>query len=417
MHKIYREIANFFSKKSYLLPSLYGRGLGVGLLAIAAMPAFAQRTTDKDRGLVAMKVNSGVYLSWRLLGSEYYDVTYNVYKDGTLIKSGLKTSNYSDTSGSATSTYTVSAVVRGQEQAQSKAASVWSTSYKEIKLKHEGIKSTLVPNDACCADVDGDGELEILMKFDNDSEIQQSYPKLGPKIDGKATGEYSIFEVLKQDGTRLWWVNCGPNMGDFQNNEQNIIAYDWDGDGKAEAVMRAADGTVIHCADGSTYTVGDATKNYRAATGGGTNWFLCQGAEYLVYMDGATGKPYQCITYPLARFEAGETSMASTWGKDDGGHRCSKFFFATTMALPMSTGTDATRLSLAQWSSTTTARDSPPQASDMVMPCIVATSTHTFTDRKSLPATRKRKATTIVMPQQAKYTSANCTLARTWDAQ
>ena len=161
MHKIYREIADFFSKKSYLLPSLYGRGLGVGLLAIAAMPAFAQRTTDKlDRGLVAMKVNSGVYLSWRLLGSEYYDVTYNVYKDGTLIKSGLKTSNYSDTSGNATSTYTVAAVVRGQEQAQSKAASVWSTSYKEIKLKHEGIKSTLVPNDACCADVDGDGELE-----------------------------------------------------------------------------------------------------------------------------------------------------------------------------------------------------------------------------------------------------------------
>ena len=33
MHKIYREIADFFSKKSYLLPSLYGRGLGVGLLA------------------------------------------------------------------------------------------------------------------------------------------------------------------------------------------------------------------------------------------------------------------------------------------------------------------------------------------------------------------------------------------------
>ena len=152
-------------------------------MAIASIPTFAQRTTDKlDRGLIAMKASSGVYLSWRLLGSEYYDVTYNVYRDGTLIKSGLKTSNYSDTSGSTTSTYTVSAVVRGQEQAQSKAASVWSTSYKEIKLKHEGIKSTLIPNDACCVDVDGDGELEILMKFDNESEIAQSYPRLGPKI-------------------------------------------------------------------------------------------------------------------------------------------------------------------------------------------------------------------------------------------
>lgn len=297
-------------------------------LALAALPSFAQRTTDKlDRGLVAMKASTGVYLSWRLLGSEYYDVTYNVYRDGNLIKSGLSTSNYSDASGSTTSTYTVSAVVRGKEQAQSKAASVWTKSYKEIKLTHEGIQSTLVPNDACCADIDGDGELEILMKFDNESEMAQSYPKNGPSFNGKASHEYSIFEALKQDGKRLWWVNCGPNMGDFQNNEQNIVAYDWDGDGKAEAVMRAADGTTIHCADGTIYTVGDATKNYRSATGGGTNWFMWQGNEYLVYMDGETGKPYQCITYPLARFEAGETSLEGAWGKNDAGHRASKFFF------------------------------------------------------------------------------------------
>ena len=94
-------------------------------MAIASLSSFAQRTTDKlDRGLIAMKASSGVYLNWRILGSEYYDVTYNVYKDGALIKSGLKVSNFSDTSGSQTSTYTVSAVVRGKEQAQSKAASV-----------------------------------------------------------------------------------------------------------------------------------------------------------------------------------------------------------------------------------------------------------------------------------------------------
>ena len=185
---------------------------------------------------------------------------------------------------------------------------------------HKDITSTLVPNDACCADVDGDGELEILMKFDNASEIAASYPREGNN------GEYSIFEVLKMDGTRLWWVNCGPNMGDFQNNEQNIVAYDWDGDGKAEAVMRAADGTTIHCADGTTYVVGDASKNYRAATGGGTNWFMHDGAEYLVYMTGETGKPYQCIEYPLKRLETGETNLEAAWG-DGYGHRSSKHFF------------------------------------------------------------------------------------------
>ena len=298
------------------------------VLAMMATLGFAQRVTDVlDRGLVAQKVSGGVFLSWRIFGEEYYDVTYNVYRDGVKItEEPLEVSNYKDTEGTTSSTYTVAAVVRGKEQAQSKSATVWASSYKEIKLTHEGIASTLIPNDACCADVDGDGELEILMKFDNESEISQSYPRLGPTVNGKVTGEYSIFEVLKQDGTRLWWVNCGPNMGDFQNNEQNIVAYDWDGDGKAEAVFRAADGTVIHMADGTTYTVGNASINYRAATGGGTNWFMHDGAEYLVYVNGETGKPYQCVAYPLARLEAGETDLNAAWG-DGYGHRSSKHFF------------------------------------------------------------------------------------------
>ena len=37
--------------------------------------AFAQRTTDKlDRGLIAMKVSSGVYINWRINAEEYYGV-------------------------------------------------------------------------------------------------------------------------------------------------------------------------------------------------------------------------------------------------------------------------------------------------------------------------------------------------------
>ena len=300
----------------------------ISLMLLTTIGIRAQRTVDVlDRGLVAMKVSGGIYLSWRILGEEYYNVTYNVYRDGQKLNDApLSVSNYTDRSGTLSSTYTVKAVVNGSEQDESKAVKPWTTSYKEIQLKHEGIKSTLVPNDATCADVDGDGELEILMKFDNLSEMEQSYPKNGPTINGTVTREYTIMECLKMDGTRLWWVNCGPNMGDFQNNEQNIVAYDWDGDGRAEAVMRAADGTVIHLADGTTYTVGDPSVNVRGATGGGTNWFVTTDGEYLVYMDGLTGKPYQCIPYPLKRLESGESDLNRAWG-DGYGHRCSKHFF------------------------------------------------------------------------------------------
>ena len=287
----------------------------------------AQRMTDKlDRGLVAMKVNGGVFLSWRIQADEYYNVTYNVYRDGTPVAQNLTVSNYTDPQGTSTSTYTVAAVVKGQPQTPCAAKKPWTSSYKEIQLKHEGIKSTLVPNDACCADVDGDGELEILMKFDNLSEMQQSYPKNGPVIGGVATKEYSIIECLKMDGTRLWWMNCGPNMGDFQNNEQNIVAYDWDQDGKAEVVMRACDGSTIHMADGTTYTVGNPSINVRGATGGGTNWFVITTGEYLLYMNGETGQPYQRLAYPLRLLEDGESDVNKAWG-DGYGHRASKHFF------------------------------------------------------------------------------------------
>ncbi len=296
------------------------RILILAVLMIATLTISAQRHTDLlDRGLVAIQTTSGIYCSWRIMGEEYYDVTYNLYRDGVKIAEQLKVSNFTDAAGTTNSKYTVKAVVRGVEQSASKEATPWAQNYLEITPDHGSLTSTYVPNDACCADVDGDGELEILMKFDNASWAGTSYQKAG------FNGEYFIIEVFKLNGKKLWWVDLGPNMADFQNNEQNIIAYDWDQDGKAEAVMRASDGTVIHMADGTTQVIGDATKNYLPATSSG-QWFVHEGNEFLVYMNGETGKPYQVMEYPLKRLEDGETSLEAAWG-DGYGHRSTKHFF------------------------------------------------------------------------------------------
>ena len=306
------------------------------LFMLASAGTYAQRFTDKlDRGLVAVQTTKGVYCSWRIQADEYYDVKYNLYRDGTKVNSEpLNVSNYTDASGSASSKYTVKAVVNGVEQQASKAATVFKSNYKEIKIKHDAsLKATYEPNDACCADVDGDGEVEILMKFNNKEEGEQLYPKNGPTINGVATKEYSMLACLKQDGTVLWWVNCGPNMGDFQNNEQNIVGYDWDMDGKAEVVMRLEEGSTVHMADGTSYTIGADGKNGTAWTNyrepkssGSVEWFTHYGKEFLWYCEGATGKPYQCIEFPLKRLEDGETDLKAAWG-DGYGHRSSKYFF------------------------------------------------------------------------------------------
>ncbi|MBO5233907.1 MAG: autotransporter-associated beta strand repeat-containing protein [Prevotella sp.] len=298
------------------------------LMMFFAVTSSAQRAVDKlDRGLVAVKTTKGVFVSWRIQSEEYYGVTYNLYRNGTKIAEKLKTSNYTDAAGTTSSTYQVAAVVRGVEQAKTAATSTWANDYMEIVPKHPAaLTSTYIPNDACCADVDGDGVVEILLKYTNKEEQDASFPKAGNN------GEYSLFEVLKLDGTVLWWVNCGPNMGDFQNNEQNIVGYDWDLDGKAEVVMRLSEGATIHYANGDTYTIGadgkngTAWTNYRIPKTGGTEWFTHYGNEFLLYCNGSTGEPYQCMEYPLKRLEAGETDLNKAWG-DGYGHRSSKFFF------------------------------------------------------------------------------------------
>jgi len=300
----------------------YKKFLLLAVLACSvALSAHAQRTMDKlDRGLVAVKTSSGVFCSWRIMGEEYYDVTYNIYRDGTKLNSEpLTVSNYTDGSGSTSSTYQVEAVVRGTAQAKCAGVKPWAQNYLEIVPDHGSLTSTYVPNDACCADVDGDGEMEILLKFDNSSWAGKSYPKAG------FNGEYFIMEVYKLNGQKLWWIDWGPNMADFQNNEQNIVAYDWDGDGKAEVVLRASDGTKIHTASGQVITIGDASKNYLAATSSG-QWFVHQGAEYLLYLNGETGEVYDQMEYPLKRLESGETDLEKAWG-DGYGHRSTKHFF------------------------------------------------------------------------------------------
>lgn len=297
-------------------------------LLMLALPVMAQRVVDKlNRGVVAVKTSKGVFVSWRIQGEEYFDVQYNLYRNGTKIASNLNVSNFTDAAGTTTSTYQVAAVVRGVEQEKCAAVKTWGNDYLEITPKHHAsLKSTYVPNDACCADVDGDGEVEILMKYNNSEESSAGYPKEGNG------GEYCMFEVLKLDGTVLWWVNLGPNLGDFQNNEQNIVGYDWDCDGKAEVVMRLAEGSVVHYADGRTYTIGSDGKNgtswtnHRRPAASGTQWFTYYGNEFLYYANGQTGEPYQCIPYPLKRLEDGESDLNKAWG-DGYGHRCSKFFF------------------------------------------------------------------------------------------
>lgn len=342
------------------------------LSVIATFSAQAQRKTDKlDRGVVAVYTpNKGVFVSWRIQANEYYGVKYNLYRGGTLIAENLNVSNYQDAGGDTNSTYTVKAVVNGVAQEESKSAKVWSNGFNAaaggageqpnhltIPMKDvvdrngnivfcccgqhtiaANVAQNYALNDASLADLDGDGEVEIIIKRQNYSDEigTDSYSYSGQIFSKTNDRAYTIIEAYKLDGTRLWWIDCGPNMCSMNSVEINAVAYDWDEDGKAEVVMRGADNMIIHMADGKTYNVGNMSVNTRDDLVSHSNsqyaWTRT-GAEYLLYLNGQTGSPYQIIDYPLPRYEANEIGMTEqkVWSPNNSnggyGHRSSKYFF------------------------------------------------------------------------------------------
>lgn len=302
--------------------------MAAGFLALSGVPVHAQRVMDKlGRGLVAVKAENGMFVSWRVLGEDARNLAFNLYRDGVKLNSEpLTVSNFTDAAGTPTSVYTVKEVVNGVEGQAQSAILTSATDYIDIPVAAvpankdgQNISHRYEPNDATIADLDGDGEMELLIKMRSLDDIELGYPENGT--------EFDIIQVYKLDGTLMWWIDCGRNMADFQSNEINIAAYDWDLDGKAECVLRGADGMVVHQSDGTNFVVGDPKVNTRnELLHGGGQTFTHSGAEYLLYLNGETGKPYVCTEYPLKRLEDGETDLNAAWG-DGYGHRSTKHFF------------------------------------------------------------------------------------------
>lgn len=289
------------------------------LLSVSGLLA-QRRMETLDRGLVAVKVPGGVYASWRIPGDEWYDVTYNIYRDGTkLNETPLTVSNFTDPAGSAASTYTVSAVVGGVEQAACAPVSVWGKQYLQIKMTDLYSKNghlmnnAYTINDACAADLDGDGEYELIVK------------RMNTDFTLANDTAFCIFQAYKLDGTLLWTVNMGPNLINAGHVETNCVAFDFDENGRAEVVLRATDGTVLP--DGTV--VGNKTVNYRPA--GGRDYQV-DGDEWLVVLNGETGALMDMAIFdtdPVNGNNLARRNAAFWWNGNSKayGHRANKFHF------------------------------------------------------------------------------------------
>jgi hypothetical protein len=268
---------------------------------------------ELTRGVTVVPSGSGRLVSWRLLGTDAPNTAFNVYRDGARLNASPLTgaTNYLDTGGSASSQYTVRPVVNGAEGAASGAEAVLNSSgYLNVPIQRpnggttpSGEAYTYVANDMSTGDLDGDGDYELIVKWDPTNAHDNAH-------EGYTGNVY--LDAYRLDGTRLWRIDLGRNIRAGAHYTQFQV-FDYDSDGRAELAVKTADGT----RDGQGAVIGNASADYRNAQGR-----ILSGPEFLTIFNGQTGAAMDTVNYNPPR------GNLSSWG-DDYGNRADRFLAGT----------------------------------------------------------------------------------------
>lgn len=309
------------------------------LIPVALFASSPRQMEYLNRGLTAVKVSNGVFLSWRLSGTEPLNTGFNIYRNSVKINASPHTvsTNYTDAAGQNNSLYTVKAVYNGVEDTTStQTVTPQSTFYKQLKLNRPpsgrtlpnkygsvgkapsgvfptGQKYGYTPNDCSVADLDGDGEYEIIVKWDPTNSQDNSYYGL--------TGNVYL-DAYKLDGTQLWRIDLGMNIRAGAHYTQFLV-YDFDGDGRAELICKTAPGTKDSDGQFVILNNNDPRADYRnkdttQISGSRMLGTVLTGPEYLTLFDGLTGKELNTVPYKPGRGSLG------SWG-DTYGNRADRF--------------------------------------------------------------------------------------------
>jgi rhamnogalacturonan endolyase len=320
---------------------------------LTAAPAAAQYVVENlGRGVVAIRTGStDVYVGWRLLGTDPPGLAFNVYRtagNGPLTKLNnaplTMTTDLVDHTADLTqpNAYSVRPVLSGVEFAMSAPftlpANATTDQYLTVPLSRPPggdvqvppgsptSSYTYSPNDASVADLDGDGEYEIVLKWDPSNSRDNASTGL--------SGD-QILDAYKLDGTRLWRIDLGRNIRAGAHYTQFMV-YDLDGDGAAEVACKTADGTV----DGQGHVIGDAAKDYRSlivptdgvqvlTTSDARYGKVLAGPEYFTVFDGRTGAALATADYDPGRAPLdGWGGIGGNGNNDNNGNRADRFLAA-----------------------------------------------------------------------------------------
>ena len=245
-------------KKSILLLALL---VATDILSVLhAQPRYDRTQLNLEhlnRGVVAFRDGAQVIVSWRTLSADAIGQPFDVFRNGQKLNTAPLTKGGSFFIDSQPLTVDATYEVRGGSCDGSFTLKADTPNgYLPLKLQKpaagttpDGETFTYSANDASVADVDGDGQYEIILKWDPSNAHDNAH-------DGY-TGP-TLFDCYRLDGTLLWRIDMGINIRSGAHYVP-FIAYDLDGDGKAEFIVKTSDGT----RDGLGQIIGDSLADYR----------------------------------------------------------------------------------------------------------------------------------------------------------
>ena len=255
---------NYYMKR--ILLSIASAALCLGLTAQPKYDYSKLSTERLDRGVVAVRQSDGkVFVSWRILRDDRKGESFDIYRNGVKLNQAPLTNG-------------------------------GSFFIDENPLDED---ATYTANDATVADVDGDGQYEIILKWDPTNARDNSH-------DGY-TGP-TLLDCYRLNGEQLWRIDLGRNIRSGAHYTPFIV-YDFDGDGRAELMVKTADGT----RDSEGRVIGDSVVDHRNKAGR-----ILSGPEYISVFDGLTGRLLDTKPYIPERGEL------KAWG-DEKGNRSERY--------------------------------------------------------------------------------------------
>lgn len=250
---------------------------------------WAQRQQQTlGRGVVAVQNGSNVFISWRRLAQEPENATYNVYvkKSGgsytKLNASPLSLTNYSCTTSQVPvgSEVAVSIIGKDGKETQSDGFTLQTYDLRNIFVDIDFHQSPLAIADYTTkyvwpVDLDGDGEYDYVV---DRLHLQD--------------GVTDKLEGYLRTGEHLWTIDMGSNEFICMGQDDQVLAYDMNCDGRGDLVIQTSDGTRFWDATqkdfgeyllGREDTDGDGIVDYETQS-------VRNAPKYMTVVDGLTGQ-------------------------------------------------------------------------------------------------------------------------------